>query len=101
MRQQQEKQQKQIEDTIAELIGQQETTRVDRENQNREFNNLLQQIIRILMNGSMGGEAMENSGINDDVNEVVGKVHYRFSLGIKLEFPRFGNKNTSGGGFTE
>lgn len=51
LQQQQERQQKQLKDTISIPVQEQETARVDSENREMRFNEMIWQISRISLNG--------------------------------------------------
>ncbi|KAF5470911.1 hypothetical protein F2P56_011397 [Juglans regia] len=90
LREQQDRHQKQLEDTIAVLLQQQENARIDRENQDKRFAEVLQQISKISINGSNAQEEM-----HDDSEEVPARDHVDrgFFRNIKVEFPRFSGGN--------
>ncbi|XP_041011286.1 uncharacterized protein LOC121255061 [Juglans microcarpa x Juglans regia] len=102
VRQQQERQQKQLEDTISISFQQQEAARLERENQEKRFSDLIQQISRLSCNNSEGnGQNARNNqdshrGGREGDNE---EVHTHdmgersVAKGIKLDFPRFFGKN--------
>ncbi|KAF5472135.1 hypothetical protein F2P56_008875 [Juglans regia] len=108
LRQQQERQQKQIEDAICLLLQQQEAARVERETQDKKIQEVLQQISKISRHDSEdpGNRRQDNHDQHvrhrhEDMEDDTGDVNQRelvnrgFARGIKLDFPRFRGGNPS------
>ncbi|KAF5447056.1 hypothetical protein F2P56_032635 [Juglans regia] len=86
LREQQDRHQKQLEDTIAVLVQQQETARIDRENQDKRFAEVIHQISKISINGSNAQEEMHEDSEEVPARDQVDRGIFR---NIKVEFPRF------------
>ncbi|KAF5477456.1 hypothetical protein F2P56_004096 [Juglans regia] len=108
LRQQQERQQKQIEDAICLLLQQQEAARLERETQDKKIQEVLQQVSKISCHNSEdpGNIRQDNHDQqfrhrHEDMENDTGDVNQReivnrgFARGIKLDFPRFRGGNPS------